>query len=202
MKTVSIILNDLPDHLEGDIIGVDYGAYLCAQNEITMTIACGDFDSITATQKESVKQYAKQFLELNPIKDMTDFTYALSLCEDYDEIYVYGAIGRRIDHEMINLFQAAQDSRIILVDSINRIQSFNQGEYHFEKGMYRYFSIIPFEPACITLFGFKYPLERRCIKPYDDYLSSNEILDKATLIVHEGSILVIQANDHVLKSDH
>lgn len=200
MRTVSIILNDLPDHLEGDIIGVDYGAYLCASNNIPMMIACGDFDSITPEQKQTVKQFAQQFMKLNPVKDITDFTYALSLCTEYDEIYVYGAIGRRIDHEMINLFQAAQDPRIILVNPINRIQSFTPGTYTFQAGAYHYFSIIPLEPAVVSLEGFKYPLEKRSIKLYDDYLSSNEIIEEGTLIVHEGSILVIQASDESTKN--
>ena len=195
MKPVTLVLGDITGPLFGPVIGVDYGAYLCASLEIQMMQAVGDFDSVNAKQMAIIKDYAKEIIILDPIKDVTDFAYALSLCDDYDQIFVYGALGRRLDHEMINLFKAFQDPRIILLDDKNKIQSYLVGEYTFINEDYKYFSIIPFENARISLKNFKYPLSNRSIKLYDDYLTSNEVLEQGSLEVHEGRILVIQSND-------
>ncbi len=195
MKHVTIILNEPLGQIYGDVIGVDYGALLCTQKKIPMALACGDFDSVKQSDLKAIEEGAKRFLQLDPIKDITDFSYALSQCDDYDVIHVYGALGRRIDHEMINIIQAFQDPRIILYNQSNRIQSFTEGEYSFKKGEYKYFSIIPFESFTITLEGFKYPLHKVNVNPFEDYLSSNEIIDDATMIIHQGRILCIQSND-------
>lgn len=195
MKEVSILLSHPSGPLHGDIIGVERGAVYCANNNLQMSIACGDFDSVTPKEKELIKTFTSKFIELDPIKDLTDFEYALSLCTEYDRIYVYGALGRRLDHELVNLFLAYQDPRIILLDDKNRISSYPEGTYSFAKGEYTYFSILPFKEAIISLEGFKYPLDYQHIKPLDTYLSSNEIIDTGILSVHEGHVLLVESRD-------
>lgn len=195
MKEVSILLGTPTQKPGGDIIGVEFGAFYCASHKIPMKIACGDFDSVSSDQKSLIKDFAHEFIELNPIKDETDFEYALSLCKDYDRISVYGGLGRRLDHELVNLFLAYNDPRIVLVDWHNKIQCYTQGTYSFKQGEYQYFSVLPFEASEISLTNFKYPLDHQVLKPFDTYLTSNEIVEEGTLTIHQGKVLVIQSND-------
>lgn len=195
MTEVSILLGSPSHQPQGDLIGVEMGAYYCATHKLSMMIACGDFDSVTDDQKALIQASTDQFIELDPVKDLTDLEYALSLCSSYDVITVYGGLGRRLDHELVNLFLAYHDPRIILMDKRNKIQCFTQGTTSFQQGDYKYFSVLPLEAAKISLTGFQYPLADQDLKPFDTYLTSNEIIDIGTLTVHEGKVLVVQSND-------
>ncbi len=195
MRRVNLVLNDFDAILKGDIIGVDYGALVCLRKGLNMTLACGDFDSIQKTDLAIIKEQTERVDVLDPIKDMTDFTYALTLCDDYDEIHVYGALGKRRDHEYVHLLKVIQDPRLILFDDNNIITSLKPGHYEISKQM-RYFSIIVVEEGVLNLSGFKYPLKDRMIHRYDDYLTSNEILDHVgSVTLHSGQILIIQSQD-------
>lgn len=195
MKVATIVLNHPTGTLPGDLIGVEQGAVYLASSELEMTLACGDFDSVSEQEKTLIQAHAKTFVQLNPEKDQTDFEAALSYCQAYDVIYVYGALGRRIDHEMVNLLLAHKDPRIVLLDENNRIQAFEKGEHVFQKNEYQYFSIIPLQESIISLEGFKYDLFKRRVEAFDTYLSSNEIIDTATLTVFTNRVLVVQSND-------
>ena len=47
------------------VVGIDKGAYLAYLANIKLECAVGDFDSISANELESLKQYTK-VIELNP----------------------------------------------------------------------------------------------------------------------------------------
>lgn len=197
MKRVNIVLrtSDLSS-IQGDVIGVDQGAWFCYEQEIAMTLACGDFDSITLEQLKILQMQDFSVIVLPKEKDQTDFEYALSLCQGYDEIWVYGALGGRKDHEYINLTLASIDDRIVLLDQQNKIQKYNPGTYYFSQDNYRYFSLIVLKAGVITYEGFKYPLTKRKIAPNDLYLTSNEIKDKQAKMILEGAeVLLIRSND-------
>ena len=196
MKIASIILNDFNGNLKGDVFGVDFGAWICIEKNIKMKAACGDFDSINQNQKEAVFSLDIPIHVLPEEKDMTDFEFCLGLCQDYDLIYVYGALGGRRDHEYLNVQFAMNDCRIILMDSHNRMRSIQEGEHTIKKDTFRYLSLIPLEESVISIQGVKYPLNRRLVLKGDAYLGSNEILhDEALITVNQGSFLLIQAND-------
>lgn len=197
MTCVNIVLRacDIGD-IKGDVIGVDAGAWFCYENNIQMIKACGDFDSITSQQKEILLRQDFSVDVLPSAKDQTDFEYALSLCDDYDEIWVYGALGQRKDHEYVNLSLASKDDRIILFDKHNKIKKYSPGLYYFSPDEYTYFSLLVLKAGTITYEGFKYPLYEREIAPGDVYLSSNEIMHKdASMLLEEAEVLVIRSND-------
>ncbi|MBK2402299.1 MULTISPECIES: thiamine diphosphokinase [unclassified Erysipelothrix] len=196
MKTVTIVLGEHHETIIGDVIGVDFGAYVCARDGVAMTLACGDFDSVTTVQFKEIELHCSHIHKLNPIKDETDFKYAYSLCDDYDIIRVLGGLGRRKDHEFINIMTAMKDSRIELYDGLNKIKRYDSGSHIVDKLNYKYFSVVVLKQGYITLKGFKYPLTRREIFPFDDYLTSNEMIhDKGEIILEDASVLVIQACD-------
>ena len=196
MKTVTIVLGEHSEPIVGDVIGVDYGAYVCTRDRVPMMFACGDFDSVTAVQLKEIELHCSHIQKLNPIKDETDFTHAYRQCDDYDIIRVLGGLGRRKDHEFINIMKAMKDDRIELYDDLNKIKRYDSGSHIVDKLNYKYFSVIVLAEGTITLNGFKYPLTRREIFPYDDYLTSNEIIgDKGEMILEDASVIVIQACD-------
>ena len=61
---------------------------------------------------------------------------------------------------------------------------------------FTYLSILALEATIISESNVAYPLHKRHIKPGDVYTISNEITaDHAEIIIHEGSILLIQCED-------
>ena len=196
MKIASIVLNHFQGELKGDVFGVDYGAWLCVKDNITMKAACGDFDSVNKSQKQAVFSLDIPIYVLPKEKDLTDFEFALSLCNTYDQILVFGALGGRRDHEYLNVQFAMKDERIILCDQLNRIQKISPGIHIIKKDTFKYLSFIPLETSKISIKGVKYPLVKRDVLIGDAYLSSNEILDiSSEVTVHQGSFLMIQSND-------
>lgn len=196
MKIASIVLNEFKSDLTGDVFGVDYGAWLCYEKNIPMKAACGDFDSVDQNQKNAVFSLDIPIHVLPEEKDMTDFEYCLSLLDDYDLIYVYGALGGRKDHEYLNVRFAMRDHRLVLMDDLNRIQSLKQGVHIIKKDTFKYLSFLSLEKSLISLTGVKYPLDKRRVDYYDAYLGSNEIIDQeAKVTVISGSLLMIQSKD-------
>lgn len=192
MSKVTIVLGESDIKPEGCVIGVDYGAYVCARDGVEMILACGDFDSVTDDQFNLIESVTRVD-RLNPIKDLTDFEHALTYTDAYDEILVLGGLGNRRDHEYINIILASKDARITLMDSVNRIKKYDAGVHRIEKGDYQYCSFIVITEGLITLDGFKYPLVDRKIHVGDTYLTSNEILeDVGTLTLDNASVLCIQ----------
>ena len=196
MRTASLVLSHFKGELQGDVFGVDYGAWLCFDQNINMKAACGDFDSVSESQKKAVFSLDIPIYVLPEEKDLTDFEYALSLCDDYDRILIFGGLGGRRDHEYLNVLFASKDERIVLLDEFNEIRKISKGEYTIKKDTFQYLSFIPLEASVISLEGVKYPLSKRDVALGDAYLSSNEILkETCTVIVDQGSFLMIQSND-------
>lgn len=197
MKTATIILREAPlKYVQGDIFGVDKGALFALKNNLTVHMAVGDFDSVNESELNYIKQHCDNTHILNPIKDMTDFEYALNLCNDYEKIIVIGGLGNRRDHEYLIVRKATVDQRITVYDDHNKIYSLTKGQWKISKDDYQYISLFPIENSVISLEGFKYPLNTFETKGQEDMLTSNEIQNDIGMIhIHKGKLLIIQAND-------
>ena len=196
MKIASIVLNEFNGEIQGDVFGVDFGAWFCLKNNIPMKAACGDFDSVNDSQREVVFSMDIPIHKPPKEKDLTDFDFALSLCNDYEEIFVFGALGGRRDHEYLNLALLIADKRITFINKQNRIRAIGKGKYIIKKDTFQYLSFIPLESSKITIDQVKYPLHERLVDENDRYLTSNEILkEEAQVFVHKGSFLMIQSKD-------
>lgn len=194
-----ILLKDLgflPKEEDCDYIGVESGAYYLAKNDIPMVCAIGDFDSVSEEEKAYVLMHARNKEVLNPIKDDSDSEHAVKKAKElgYEKIYLYGGIGERLDHELVNIrLTYLYPNQVELVNAGNRIRSYSKGTYTFTKGSYRYFSLFTLESCTVTLTGFKYPLYSRTLTCRDIYGVSNEIVrDEATLTVEQGIALIMQ----------
>ena len=180
-------------------IGVDKGALTLARNGKRMLLAIGDFDSVEESDLSSIKDYSDTFIQLNPIKDDTDSEAAViyAIEKGYQKIHLYGGLGGRLDHAMINLRLVSRfPETVYLNDQNNFIYSLAEGVHSIDKRDYTYISFFTEDEATISLEGFKYPLDKQQLTNKDTYTTSNEILeDRGIVTVHAGKVTVIQSKD-------
>ena len=180
-------------------IGVDKGALTLARNGKRMLLAIGDFDSVEESDLSSIKNYSDTFIQLNPIKDDTDSEAAVmyAIEKGYQKIHLYGGLGGRLDHAMINLRLVSRfPETVYLHDQNNFIYSLAEGVHSIDKRDYTYISFFTEDEATISLEGFKYPLDKQQLTNKDTYTTSNEILeDRGIVTVHAGKVTVIQSKD-------
>ncbi|MDR0846576.1 MAG: thiamine diphosphokinase [Lactobacillales bacterium] len=131
-------------------IGVDAGAKWLFENGYQVDIAIGDFDSV---DKKSFE--AKETITSSPIKDDTDSQLALVTAierfPNATKFQIFGALGKRIDHELVNLNLAAEPrftsikEKIKILDEDNEISYLGAGTHvieHNENFDYIGFSIV------------------------------------------------------------
>ena len=180
-------------------IGVDKGALTLARNGKRMLLAIGDFDSVEESDLAYIKEYSDTLIQLNPIKDDTDSEAAVmyAIENGYQKIHLYGGLGGRLDHAMINLRLVSRfPETVYLYDQNNLIYSLAEGDHSIDKHDYTYISFFTEDEATISLEGFKYPLDKQQLTNKDTYTTSNEILeDKGIITVHAGKVTVIQSKD-------
>ena len=180
-------------------IGVDKGALTLARNGKRMLLAIGDFDSVEESDLAYIKEYSDTLLQLNPIKDDTDSEAAVmyAIEKGYQKIHLYGGLGGRLDHAMINLRLVSRfPETVYLHDQNNFIYSLAEGVHSIDKRDYTYISFFTEDKATISLEGFKYPLDKQQLTNKDTYTTSNEILeDRGIVTVHAGKVTVIQSKD-------
>ena len=180
-------------------IGVDKGALTLARNGKRMLLAIGDFDSVEESDLSSIKDYSDTFIQLNPIKDDTDSEAAVmyAIEKGYQKIHLYGGLGGRLDHAMINLrFVSRFPETVYLHDQNNFIYSLAEGVHSIDKRDYTYISFFTEDEAIISLEGLKYPLDKQQLTNQDTYTISNEILeDRGIVTVHAGKVTIIQSKD-------
>lgn len=180
-------------------IGVDKGALTLARNGKRMLLAIGDFDSVKESDLAYIKEYSDTLIQLNPIKDDTDSEAAVmyAIENGYQKIHLYGGLGGRLDHAMINLRLVSRfPETVYLYDQNNFIYSLAEGVHSIDKRDYTYISFFTEDEATISLEGFKYPLDKQQLTNKDTYTTSNEILeDKGIITVHAGKVTVIQSKD-------
>ena len=180
-------------------IGVDKGALTLARNGKRMLLAIGDFDSVEESDLAYIKEYSDTLIQLNPIKDDTDSEAAVmyAIENGYHKIHLYGGLGGRLDHAMINLRLVSRfPETVYLYDQNNLIYSLAEGVHSIDKHDYTYISFFTEDEATISLEGFKYPLDKQQLTNKDTYTTSNEIIeDKGIITVHAGKVTVIQSKD-------
>lgn len=181
---------------EVDYIGVDAGALLCMKQNISMVYAIGDFDSIS-NQDYNKLSSCTNCIKLKPEKDDTDSEAAVvsALSKGYKKIILYGGLGGRIDHELVNIrLMSEKDYPLELWNEKNRIKVIKPGIYKVKKD-FKYLSFLALNTSVITLSGVKYPLNKKTVTQKDLFTVSNEIIDEAVIEIHSGKMLMMECND-------
>lgn len=102
---------DIFNAMPGDmIIGVDGGSQYLSSIGLQPQIIIGDLDSLPVDQLHRFEAQGTKFLRYPREKDDTDFELALSYAigQNCDSIFVFGALGGRVDHILANLFLPIQ----------------------------------------------------------------------------------------------
>lgn len=212
--TVGIIGNG-PEHLIPDLddykdkvdvwIGADRGAAQIMKYHLTLDLALGDFDSVTANELGLIRAYANQFEQYPAEKNETDMEIAVNQAFRMKPqvILLFGVTGARIDHELINIqllrVIAKQGVKGIIIDKYNAIEWTNPGRHQITYDPeYETISFIPLteKVAGITLEGFYYPLEKENIHLGSTRTISNKLTAKSgTFSYDQGILLLIKSSD-------
>lgn len=184
------------------LLAVDRGLAFCYECNLEPDLIVGDFDSLP---REILIHYQLEtkipIRQYNPVKDATDTCIALdeAIEKKSSEIYILGATGTRFDHVFCNL-QILIRSReagipAYILDSRNRISLPVEKTFELrrEEQYGEYVSFFPLEREVtgLTLEGFKYPLQKHCLKNLDGLGVSNEISEPVARVSYEDGILVM-----------
>lgn len=200
--TLKFLKSFMQDRKVNYIIAVDKGLESLDKINILPNFIVGDFDSVSEQTLQKYKNI--KILKLNPEKDYTDTHMALKLALELksDEIYILGALGKRIDHAIANIhiLKEALDNNIKckIIDENNEIELINAGTTIVQKSQYKYISLIPLTTKAtgITLTGFKYPLKDATLNIGYSIGVSNEIINgSAKIIIKDGILIMIKSSD-------
>lgn len=207
-KKISIMLGGVfPEELPLSNLwcGVDRGALYLLDKGINPLLSCGDFDSINSEQRKEVEQKSKYF-RVKYSEDLTDADFALEnileLFGFVEEIDIYGATGRRLDHFFGNILLLNNEKynsvKVKIIDDNNIITIAHSGQNIFEKiEGYKYFSIVPiYEDTKMSIKNSKYEVEKLVLTLNRPNATSNEFAnEKAIELEVSSNVLVIYSKD-------
>jgi thiamine diphosphokinase len=185
--------------------GVDKGALYLINNGIDPILSCGDFDSITLEQRKEVEEKSKYF-KVKSSEDLTDAEFALEhvleLFENVEEIDIYGATGRRLDHFFGNILLLNNNKynniKVRIIDDNNIITLGKKGITFFESiEGYKYFSIVPiYEDTLMTIKNSKYEVNDLMLTLNRPNATSNEFKSKEDIRLEvNNNVLVMYSKD-------
>lgn len=176
-------------------IGADKGIETLLEKNITPILAVGDFDSIINAKLLETLDIQR----LPTRKDITDTQYALeyAITNGYNEIYLYGVTGGRLDHFMavLCLLQKYRDTTIYILDQGNKIQLLKAGVHTVNKENYKYFSLFAITESIIDITSCEYPLQQYHLVKEDPLCVSNQVVGNFATITTSKDILLIESND-------
>lgn len=213
-KTAALILNGVLDLGKDEfvekikeyqidkIIAVDGGANNIRKLEVLPDLILGDLDSIT---EQNIDYYCQKNIDLlkYPVeKDQTDSEIAVDYCLTHgiNKIYLFAALGGRIDQQLANLNLLEYINEInleakIISEKIEIALVKNKHQFENKKG-YR-LSLIPQSQKVegLTIKGCKYNLENQDIKRSESRGISNLIEeDQAEIIIENGLLFYVLEN--------
>ena len=207
-KNINIMLGGVfPEELPLSNLwcGVDRGALYLLDKGINPLLSCGDFDSINSEQRKEVEQKSKYF-RVKHSEDLTDADFALEnileLFDSVEEIDIYGATGRRLDHFFGNILllnnKKYNSVKVKIIDDNNIITIAHSGQNIFKKiEGYKYFSIVPiYEDTKMSIKNSKYEVENLVLTLNRPNATSNEFVnEKAIELEVSSNVLVIYSKD-------
>jgi thiamine pyrophosphokinase len=182
------------------IICADGGAKHALSLGLTPHLIIGDLDSLEESICRLLSEGPTQFIKYPSEKDESDLELALLKALDLEpqEIIIWGALGKRVDHFYANLMLLTlslksgittklidEDHEIFVTDKTIELKG--------EKG--DYVSLFPFSPQVkgITTTGLKYPLKNETLYLGPTRGLSNEFITTvAKVTIDEGLLLVIK----------
>ena len=200
MDTVIVLGNisiiNLDDLKNKYIIGVEKGAIKLIELGYKPDLAIGDFDSCNSVDIEIIENNAKEFIKLNPIKDLTDTEEAILKAKG--NILILGGIkGKRIEHFYANIKLLEKYKNIIMKDEYSKI--YIKEESFSLTNEYKYISLFSLtNESLISISGMKYNLDNYILRSDNPTLGiSNEYVKDGFVTIKSGKLLVFES-----KEDH
>ncbi|MFF2887439.1 thiamine diphosphokinase [Paenibacillus sp. NPDC057967] len=186
------------------LIGADSGAIYLISNGFAPHIAIGDFDSVTESEMELIRERSGNTISCDPIdKNYTDTEMAFRLALDMkpDGLLLLGALGTRFDHSLANVHLLALANELgieaAIVDEHNEICLISKTTL-FQRGHHPQVSLLPLSEQVtgITLTGFQYPLNEATLTIGQSLGISNVMkAEQGKIEVRNGRLLVIRSRD-------
>ncbi|WP_217585648.1 thiamine diphosphokinase [Lentibacillus saliphilus] len=196
----------IPEAADIDVwIGADRGALTILQNNLPLHYAVGDFDSVSAAEKDRIKQAAKTFQIYPEEKDWTDLELAVQIAHDLQpaHLYLFGLSGGRFDHTLINLQLLVKllehNISAVMVDKQSQVMATRPGLHTVnDEPCYPHVSFIPHTEwvTGLTLDGFYYPLKNADISWGSTLCISNKLVrNSGTFSFKSGILLIVKSRD-------
>lgn len=207
MLKVGVFTGGLLDGYRTDVdllVGVDRGALFLAEHDLSMTLAIGDFDSVTADELARIRTAADEVIVAPAEKDDTDTELALkTIFERFPQAHVtvFGAFGGRLDHSLSNLFLPTEPAlapfmtQLCLEDGQNTVRYRPAGTHRiFPEADKTYVAFM--SESDLTITGAKYDLSASNFFKKKIY-GSNEFLDDQPITVTAPTdyLVIIQSKD-------
>jgi len=184
------------------VICADGGAKYAILLGITPNLVVGDLDSIDNSIYESLQRGNTEFIKYPSEKNESDLELALekALALNPQEIVIWGALGKRVDHLFANLMLLTlslkknistklidEDHEIFIIDKFIELKG--------ETGDYLSLFPLSIEVKGITTSGLKYPLKNETLYLGPTRGLSNEFTTNiANVTIKDGLLLVIHVN--------
>ena len=176
------------------IIACDKGYLYALNNDIKVDLVIGDFDSYTGDINEAVN-----VLRLPIEKDDTDMMTSIRYAVDnkYTDIYVYCALGGRLDHMLGNIqaimYAASNGIRVHVFDFDNDIYVFSDSCIKLGEARNYSLSVLSLSDKCIgvDIEGAKYQLHNATLTNKFPIGISNVWDGDVTISVKSGIMMVI-----------
>lgn len=186
------------------LIAADRGALYLIEHGIRPHFAVGDFDSITAEERERVRLNSERMISVDAVeKDWTDTEMAFETALDMEptHILMLGATGTRLDHTLANvhiMIRAMQHHISCTLQDEHNYLILTTSEALVEDRGYQYVSLLPLTPEVtgISLEGFQYPLDKATLRMGQSLGISNKLVGPSgTVTIDSGLLLIIQSRD-------
>jgi thiamine pyrophosphokinase len=182
------------------IICADGGARHLEAAGITPALVVGDMDSLDAASAKRYEAAGGRIVRHPQQKDETDTELALreAFALEPEEVWIWGALGHRVDHTLANLSLLLQGAGrgipVRLVDAWCEV--FLVGEKSVIEGEAgQTVSLVPFagDAEGVTLTGFEYPLANALMEISRPYGISNRLAaSRGVVEVGKGFLLAVR----------
>ena len=200
IRDLSFFQSKLLEFKPSGIICADSGAGHLYPIGVIPQVIVGDMDSLSPEALDYFKEQGCKIIRSPEAKDETDTQLALEYAFEMapDEIYLFGAVGSRIDHTLANISLLVPGVKkgihIKLIDEWCEAFIVSH-EYVVDGEIGQTVSLLPFSDVVkgITLDGFEYPLKNGVMEMGRPYGISNRLTAKRGVIsVSSGYLLVIR----------
>lgn len=188
-------------------VAADSGIHTALSLGIIPDLFIGDFDSfdksrLSVAENEIVKNIPSVTYPVK--KDLTDSAIAVetALERGADRIYIFGALGGRLDHTLSNIFLLkyinSRGAQAVIDNGYDAVRYLENGTAEIN-GRYKYLSLLAYcgDAHGVTVEGAEYPLNDAVIKQYDpSYAVSNRIIGgKCRITVKDGGLLMVESDE-------